>query len=304
MYDIIGDIHGHYDLLIRMLDKLGYQNSGESYLHPGGRKVIFTGDFINRGPKIRKTVNLIRKMVESGDALTVLGNHELNAILYETMDKQGKFLQKHLPQFKLPLMKTFDEYRNYPEEFKEVVKWFRTLPVYLDLGNLRVVHGCWSDEHVATIQEFMNGEIRLKKSFLRTYVTNKTLNTALNELIKGVELQLPRDLLIKDNNGVIQRNFRIKWWEDAIGKTFSDLSFGNRFELPAYTIPKEIVPRTYPYPADAPPVFLGHYCLNNKALIFQDNICCIDTCVVRTQKLTAYRWNGESKLNEENIIRM
>lgn len=302
MYDIIGDTHGHYDLLLKMLDKLGYEKHGESYQHSENRKIIFTGDFINRGPKIRKTVQLIRKLVEEGLAQSVLGNHELNAILYATMDKQGKFFQKHLPQFKIPLMKTLDDYKNYNDEFNDAVKWFRTLPLYLDLGVLRVVHGCWNDAHIETINSFMNGETKLKKSFLKTYLSNKTLNAALNELIKGTEMQLPKDLLVKDSNGVIQRSFRIKWWEDATGQTFRDISFGNRFELPAYTIPKELVPLTYPYPADAPPVFLGHYCLYNKPLIFQKNICVIDTCVVRSQKLTAYRWNGESRLIEDYIV--
>ena len=303
MYDIIGDIHGHYDLLISMLTELGYKSSGNSFKHPE-RKVIFTGDFINRGSKIRKTVSLIKCMVESGDAQTVLGNHELNAILYATMDKSGKFLQKHLPQFKLPMMKTLEEYQNFPEEFKEIIKWFRTLPIYLDLEGLRVVHGGWNDEHIKTFHLYLNGETKLKKSFLKAYISNKSLNLAINELIKGVEMQLPKDLLLKDNKGIIQRSFRIKWWEDPSGKTFNDVSFGNRFELPAYTIPKEIVPNTFPYPADAPPVFLGHYCLNNDSLIFQNNICCIDTCVVRSQKLTAYRWNGEKKLSEQNLIKM
>lgn len=303
MYDIIGDIHGHYDLLINMLQKLGYQPVGNSFKHPE-RKVIFTGDFINRGPKIRKTVNLIKNMVENGDAQTVLGNHELNAILYATMDKSGKFLQKHLPRYQLPLMKTLEEYKNFPDEFKETIKWFRTLPIYLDLGDFRVVHGGWNEEHIATFHRYMNGETRLKKSFLKTYLTNKELSTALDELIKGVEMQLPKDLLLKDNKGIIRRSFRIKWWEVTEGKTFKKVAFGNRFELPAYTIPREVLPTTYPYPFDAPPVFLGHYCLNKKKLIFQGNICCIDTCVVRTQSLTAYRWSGEKQLIEENLIRM
>ncbi|MFA9388594.1 MAG: metallophosphoesterase [Prolixibacteraceae bacterium] len=303
MYDIIGDIHGHYDLLVNMLTQLGYEPSGATYKHPE-RKVIFTGDFINRGPKIRKTVKLIRGMVENGDAQTVLGNHELNAILSATMDKSGRFLQKHLPRFQLPLMKTLEEYKNYPEEFNETIKWFRTLPIYLDLGNLRVVHGAWNDAHIATVQQFMNGETSLKKSFLKAYLSNKELSTALNELIKGVEMQLPKDLLLKDSKGIIRRNFRIKWWEVPTEKTFKKLSFGNQFELPAYSIPKEILPLTYPYALDAPPVFLGHYCLNKKKLIFQNNICCIDTCVVRTQNLTAYRWNGEAQLLEGNLIRI
>lgn len=303
MYDIVGDIHGHYDLLLKLLSELGYQNNGETFSHPE-RKIIFTGDIINRGPKIRATVSLVRKMVETGNAYCILGNHELNAILYSTLDKNGKLLRRRLPRFKLPLMKTLDEYQNHREELKDTIKWFRKLPLYLDFGDLRIVHGGWNDNYIETVKKYMKGEIRLRKSFLKTYLINYELNTAINGLIKGAEFQLPKDLLLKDNKGMVRRNFRIKWWEPLEGKTFKDIAFGNRFELPAYTIPLEVLPKITPYPITAPPVFLGHYCLKKKALIFQGNICCIDTCVIKSQKLTCYRWNGEKTLVKENLVQV
>lgn len=303
MYDIVGDIHGHYDLLLKLLKELGYESNDETFSHPD-RKIIFTGDIINRGPKIRATVTLIKKMVESGNAFCILGNHELNAILYSTLDKTGKSLRKRLPRYKLPLMKTLDEYQNYQEEFKEVIKWFRTLPIYLDFGDFRVVHGAWNDHHISIFNKYLAGETRLRKSFLKSFLNNPELNKALNGLIKGVEFQLPKDLLLKDSKGMVRRNFRIKWWEPIEGKTFKDIAFGNRFELPAYTIPKEVLPEITPYPSTAPPVFLGHYCLKKKALIFQGNICCIDTCVVKSQKLTCYRWDGEKTLSKDKLFKL
>lgn len=304
MYDIIGDIHGHYNLLVKLLKKLGYKKNDAAYFHPE-RKAIFTGDFINRGPNIRATVQLIRNMVEQGSAFTILGNHELNAILYATIDKSsGKSLQKHLPRYRLPLMNTLNEYQNYPEEFTDTIKWFRHLPIHLDFGSIRVVHGGWNDEYISIVEKYKQGEPKLKKSFLKAYLNNKELSTALNGLIKGTEFQLPKDLLLKDNKGIVRRTFRIKWWEQPTGKTFSELAFGNRFELPAYSIPKELLPNITPYPADAPPVFLGHYCLNKKALIFQGNICCIDTCVVKSQRLSCYRWNGEQELSIDHFVKV
>lgn len=301
MYDIIGDIHGNYDLLVKLLKKLDYQNNNDNFTHPG-RKVIFMGDFINRGNKIRATARLIKKMVESGHAFCILGNHELNAILYATLDKSGKSLQKRLPRYKMPLLKTLDEYKKYPAEFDETVKWFRSLPLFLDFGNLRVVHGSWNEQYIQTFKQYMGEETHLRKRFLKTYLTNQELSAAVDGLIKGEELQLPKNLLLKDELGITRRSFRIKWWEPVDGKTFNDVSFGNHFSLPAYTIPKEIVPVINSYPEEAPPVFIGHYCLENNALIFQRNICCIDTCVTRTQRLAAYRWNGEQHLSENNIV--
>lgn len=92
-YDIIGDIHGHALELEILLQKMGYRRKSGVYSHPEGRKVIFVGDFIDRGPKIRETLHLVRDMVLSGDAQAVMGNHEFNAISFHTphVEKGGFF---------------------------------------------------------------------------------------------------------------------------------------------------------------------------------------------------------------------
>lgn len=54
MTDFIGDIHGHADKLVALLQKLGYTKINGSYAHPE-RKVLFVGDYIDRGPKIKET---------------------------------------------------------------------------------------------------------------------------------------------------------------------------------------------------------------------------------------------------------
>ncbi len=59
MYDFIGDIHGHADKLEALLQQLGYQLVDGVYTHPQ-RKVIFVGDYIDRGPKIRETLQIIK----------------------------------------------------------------------------------------------------------------------------------------------------------------------------------------------------------------------------------------------------
>jgi len=77
MYDIIGDIHGHADELVTLLEQLGYREQNACFRHPS-RKVIFCGDFVDRGPHIPDVVRIARKMVEQDAALAVMGNHEFN----------------------------------------------------------------------------------------------------------------------------------------------------------------------------------------------------------------------------------
>ena len=58
-FDIIGDIHGCCDELETLLQQLGYV-SGASYSHPEGRKAIFLGDLVDRGPRILDAVRLVQ----------------------------------------------------------------------------------------------------------------------------------------------------------------------------------------------------------------------------------------------------
>jgi len=60
MYDLIGDIHGHADHLVDLLKQLEYKKSGDVY-HHSSRRVIFLGDFIDRGPKIREVLSIAKK---------------------------------------------------------------------------------------------------------------------------------------------------------------------------------------------------------------------------------------------------
>jgi protein phosphatase len=73
LYDIIGDVHGCHDALMRLGAKLGYD---ERLVHPAGRIPVFVGDLINRGPDSIAVLDLVIGLVREGRALTVLGNHD------------------------------------------------------------------------------------------------------------------------------------------------------------------------------------------------------------------------------------
>jgi protein phosphatase len=76
-FDIIGDIHGCYDELHALLTTLGYHiNSGHEVHHPEGRRAVFLGDLVDRGPKVPEVLKLVMSMTESGRALAVPGNHD------------------------------------------------------------------------------------------------------------------------------------------------------------------------------------------------------------------------------------
>ena len=97
-YDLIGDVHGCAHTLERLLQQMGYKKQRGVYRHPQ-RQVIFLGDVVDRGPRIREALHLVRDMVEARSALMVLGNHEFNAITYTTPNGPGScdYLRPHTP---------------------------------------------------------------------------------------------------------------------------------------------------------------------------------------------------------------
>jgi protein phosphatase len=89
-FDIIGDVHGCCDELEALLGRLGYVQTAlpaadpaggaRAYAHPEGRKAVFVGDLVDRGPRVVDTVRLVRNMVRLGAALCVPGNHDMKLL--------------------------------------------------------------------------------------------------------------------------------------------------------------------------------------------------------------------------------
>jgi protein phosphatase len=77
-FDIIGDVHGCCDELESLLQQLGYtRNGSDAWGHPSGRKAIFVGDLVDRGPRIVDTLKTVMAMSLAGSALCVPGNHDI-----------------------------------------------------------------------------------------------------------------------------------------------------------------------------------------------------------------------------------
>lgn len=300
-YDIIGDVHGFATLLKKLLAAMGYSKTDGAWKHPH-RTAIFVGDLINHGPEIRETLQIVRAMTDEGSAKVILGNHEYSAILYHIKDSNGMFLSRHIARNRNILQSTLSAFKGYKEEWPDYLKWFRTWPFFIDLGKIRIAHAYWNDKEMQYLSEFIPPG-KLKKSFLRSIHEEQHPAAAIiYKTLKGLEFQCPPDLILKCSKGVSRKVFRMNWWESPEKKSFRQLSFGNKFILPEYTVPSEITPSFEPYGPENPIVIMGHYCLSQGATILQSNVCCVDSCVVTTKKMSAYRWNGESVLKSEHLL--
>src|SRR5271155_4517633 len=143
-YDLVGDIHGHADPLHRLLEKLDYAEVEGVFRHPQ-RRMIFVGDFIDRGPQQREVLRIARSMCEAGVASAVMGNHEFNAIGWAVQNRDGGFLRSHSKKNASQHAKFLRQLEEASADHKDALSWFRSLPISLDLPGLRVVHACWHE---------------------------------------------------------------------------------------------------------------------------------------------------------------
>ena len=148
-FDIIGDIHGCFDELVDLLKQLGYaieaQSDGErppsySVRPPEGRKAVFLGDLVDRGPKIPDVLRLVMGMIESGAALCVPGNHDIKLM----RKLRGKDVQ-----ITHGLADSLEQLDKEPPEFRARVSEFidELVSHYtLDDGKLVVAHAGMKEE--------------------------------------------------------------------------------------------------------------------------------------------------------------
>lgn len=301
-YDLIGDIHGHADALESLLLQLNYQPDGPGYRHPKGRNVIFLGDYIDRGPKIRRTLEIVRAMVDSGQALALMGNHEFNALTFHTPDGKGGWLRPHTEEKLHQHAATLEQLAApHPTEWRQWMDWFRTLPLFLELPGLRAVHAAWDADAIELIRHLGP----LNEELLRQIAPKNTpLGRARNLLLCGRELRLPKGHFFTDKSGFQRHDIRLRWWENPYGKTYRQMVFPDSDTVPELPIPEKRMADLSEYPTGAPPVFMGHYWLpaNAPCQPVARNIACLDYSVAKGGRLTAYRWDGEGSLDTGKFV--
>ena len=148
-FDIIGDVHGCYPELVELLGLLHYEIAWENekakmVTHPENRRLIFVGDFVDRGPDSPAVLKLVMRLLELEIAFAVIGNHD---------DKLMRKLAGRNVQINHGLDITLDQLKPEPKIFHQHVHDFlESLPYYLwfDNYNLLVAH--------AGLQEKYHGE--------------------------------------------------------------------------------------------------------------------------------------------------
>ncbi len=293
IHTIIPDIHADATRL----------NASLEAANPNG-KLLFLGDFIDAGETVKAPDDLsalktVRTLIDEGKALAVMGNHELNAILYHRFEN-GTPLREHSNKNNKQHQSFIDAFGVGTDTALEWTEWFLTaLPLWREFEGLRLVHACWSERQIDVIKE-RRPDGYLKQEDLKEVASETTpFGMAVKTLLTGPEVELPEPFAFHDHHGNRRREVRLAWW-NAGARTWPEatLSVPNPSELPESEMPSDAVAEIYH--ADAPPVLVGHYKMKGEPRIEHPKAASIDypntPCI--------YRWSGEGRLSEKKLVKL
>ena len=306
-YDVIGDVHGHADALVGLLRKMGYAERDGAWRRDG-HQAIFVGDLIDRGPQQLDVIDIVRRMVDAGTAQIVLGNHEFNAVGYATPKPGGGHLRDRSP-------KNVEQHAAFIAAVgldtpihREIIDWFMTIPLWLELDGLRVIHACWSDIDLDDLRDRVSPTNTLTPDLMVDASTRgHDAYSSVETLIKGPEVELPDGMCFRDKGNRLRHHVRLKWWDDS-ATNWRDLlppgtpifdSSGNRVDaLPDEPIPSHLAKR---YTGDIPVIF-GHYWFEAPLEVTNSLALCVDYSAGAGGPLAAYRFDGDPPLTAEKLV--
>lgn len=229
----------------------------------------------------------------------------LDAVAWATKDPQnpGNYLRPHIE-------KNLKQHRAFLEQVGEgselhqsMIKWFKTLPVYLDPPDFRVVHACWHPVHISAIANYTDPSNRLlQKAWVEASQKGSKAYEAIETLLKGLEIPLPGDHHFFDKDKNKRTNIRAEWWRRG-DLTYRDLAMvpGDVIQhIPHEPVESDVLPG---YDGEKP-VFVGHYWMSGEPKPLSDHIARLDYSVAGDcgGKLCAYRFNGEQLLSASKFV--
>jgi hypothetical protein len=264
---------------------------------------VFVGDIIDRGPRIREALHIVHDMVEAGQALCIMGNHEFNAWAgARRRPGSGKqFVREHTPRHARLIHETLTQFEHHPGDWHDFQQWFYELPLFVDAGRFRgaCLLGREFDRTVAAL--FPNGCV--DEHFLQaSAVPGSFACTVFDRLLRGTDMRLPDGLTMTSGDGLTRSFFRTKFWEDD-PQTYGDIVFQ-----------PDALPDPVAHAADVnrekrlaalwhrePLLFVGHYWRSGKPAPIRPNLACLDYSAVLYGKLVAYRLD-ETRLDPHKFV--
>ncbi len=302
-YIFIGDVHGQAPTLRALLQKLGWKKRQGRLKPRNDEHLVFVGDLIDRGSHNLETVEIVRELVEQGDATCLMGNHEFNAVHFHTEHPSGsgQYLRDRSTDNLRQHGNVLDELTRRPGFLPDMLAWFKTLPVAIEGPGWRCVHACWHDESLNALTQIDNRWYLPADAWVAAATKDTAEYRACENLMKGPEYKLPDGSFFLDKEGVKRHHARIRWWSPQPDTLEEALLFQTPPEGLDTSRPYDN-PAHPTYPAVAPPVFFGHYWNWGEPTPESHNAVCLDYSAGRGKHLVAYRLPTDSAVASEHYV--
>jgi hypothetical protein len=259
--DIVGDVHGEIEALRHLLGHLGYDEDGG---HPDGRRLVFTGDLIDRGPDSPAVVRFVSQLVDRQLAQCVLGNHELNLLLGQIKNDNHWFYGEpwalEYSESHTPAVLADEAMR------LEFLEFFSSLPLGLHREGIQVIHAYWDAgmidiashfDQVLVLHDTYHQLIaarhdRLKLKKIERELEHQNLNP-VKLLTSGPERRVDEPFYA---GGKLRHQERVPWWQE--------------YDLPTLCV-------------------FGHYNFNRQSVVQQGQAVCVDFGVSKRWKERAHK---------------
>jgi hypothetical protein len=221
--DIVGDVHGEIEALHTLLRRLAYLPDGR---HPEGRRLVFVGDLVDRGPDSPAVVELVRRLIEEERAQCVLGNHELNILIGSRKPDNVWFFHHELREGQRR-----EERQEVPADERtqeDMLRFFAGLPLALERPDVRVVHAAWDDAMIAAARQairtdelYRDSQRRIEESIERRGLRDRIEirlarqnDNPVKLLTSGPEARADKPF---EAMGKIRHERRVAWWHEYAG---------------------------------------------------------------------------------------
>ena len=291
-YTIIPDIHADFERLNWSISQT--ENS----------KIIFLGDLIDAGKSVTKpndsgVLKKVSKLIANDQALCVLGNHELNAILFHRRSSKTKLPLRIHKEQNLKQHKSFIE--QFGVESTDALTWtswmLKTLPLWLEFDGLRIAHACWSERAINIVKKRRPAGYLKVEDLEEVSEKKSEFALAVEIITSGPEAKLPTGYSFNDNGGNKRDHVRLSWW-NSLNTTWKKaaLSVSDLDQLPSGYLPAELMDEIYS--ANAKPVLVGHYKMKGIPKLQSANASSLDYPLTNC----VYHWSGETSLNNNNLV--
>jgi hypothetical protein len=241
----IGDIHGQYKKLLRLLDLLSVDlDNLESNV--GHTQLVFMGNLIDSTPGVEadqlSLLQLVESLVVQNYACCLLGEDEFNAIGWATELKPGEWARAHSAHNFMQHQRFLEILGEGSDQHLYWINWFKKLPLFIDFESVSAIHACWDDPALNAIEPYLNNDKSLKEAYWgNAFDSNHALFALFETLLKGAE------------------------YPSAVDESLFDIT--------------NIIPgwlRAYEQQDNVKPVVIGHYSLTGLPEAQSKNVICVD----------------------------